>query len=67
MDDKTLNPGPWTDAESCPPETKPESWSRGVIGVTNFRNVFKIHYYNGTNTGTWQQSTFFMQSEMIKR
>lgn len=71
MDDKTLNPGPWTDAES-PPEAKPGSWSRWVIGFTNLGNVFQVRYYSGNYDGpwwlpgAWQRPAFFMKGEAIK-
>jgi len=65
MDDKTLNSGPWTAAES-PPETKPGAWSRLVIGFSNLGNIFKVRYYNGNDTGAWQRPSFFMKGEEIK-
>lgn len=65
MNTKTGHPGVWA-AASCPPETKPCSWSREVIGFSNMENIFKVSYYNVNDVGLWQRPSFFMKGEAIK-
>jgi len=56
----------WTPADS-PPDADPGKWSRNVVVITNFGNVFLISYFPGENNpGVWQRPSGFIPGESVE-
>jgi len=56
----------WRDADD-PPEGNEDKWSRKVISVTNFGNVYSLCYYHGMNGGNWQRRVVFEDGEKVNK
>ena len=49
-----------------PPTGTPGNWSRPVIVLTNYDDVFCLSYFNGENgDGVWQRPARFNQGEQV--
>lgn len=49
-----------------PPETSLGCWSKDVIVLTNFDDVFKIAYYGDKESGVWQRPRRFNKGEKVE-
>ena len=54
----------WRDAD-MPPDGNKDKWSRKVIAVTNYGNVYSLCYYHGINGGNWQRRVVFEDGEKV--
>lgn len=55
----------WRKAKD-PPKTKTGCWSKDVIVVTNYRDVFSLAYFGDKDEGCWQRPERFNKDEKVK-
>jgi len=48
-----------------PPKTKEGCWSKGVVVITNYGDVFSIAYFGEKEDGCWQRPTAFKVGEEV--
>lgn len=49
-----------------PPDADPDKWSREVVAITNFGNVYLISYAGTRADGAWQRPACFNPGEMVQ-
>lgn len=49
-----------------PPETTPGNWSREVVVLTNYGDVFQLTYSGTKENGCWQRPARFNKGEKVE-
>jgi hypothetical protein len=54
----------WNPASS-PPKGTIGNWTKNVIAMTNYGNLYKLAYFNGNDGGKWQRLSLFDSGELV--
>jgi len=48
-----------------PPKGQKNKWSKKVVALTNYRNVFMLSHYRGDDDSCWQRLSAFEKGEKV--
>lgn len=49
-----------------PPDTNPGKWSKDVVAITNYGDIYKIAYFGTKEDGCWQRVARFNDGEKVE-
>ena len=55
----------WKCADN-PPDTMPGLWSKDVVVITNYGDVFSLAYFGDKETGVWQRPARLNKGEKVE-